>query len=245
MIIKTGADLAVACCDVVENYNTLYVMGCFGAPLNDANKDRYTKNHSYNRQTERTVKIKGATASTFGFDCVCLIKGLLWGWNGDTSRTYGGAGYACNGIPDIDCDQMINICDGISADFSDIQVGEVVWMPGHIGVYIGDGLAVESTPIWKDGVQITAVHNIGQKAGYNGRTWTKHGRLPYITYEEVNNMSKFKDVKDGAWYAEEVERAAELGLMVGISEDEFGVGQPVTREQLAAVAVRLYDALKQ
>ena len=59
------------------------------------------------------------------------------------------------------------------------------------------------------------------------------------------NPGRFKDVRDGAWYAEEVERAAELGLMVGISENEFGVGQPVTREQLAAVAVRLHDALKQ
>lgn len=245
MIIKTGADLAKACCDVVETYNTLYVMGCFGAPLNDTNKERYTKNHSYNRQTERTAKIKSATASTFGFDCVCLIKGLLWGWDGDPSRNYGGAGYACNGVPDIDCDQMIQVCGGVSSDFSDIQVGEAVWVPGHIGVYIGNGLAVECTPIWKDGVQITAVLNIGQKVGYNGRKWTKHGKLPYITYEEVESMSKFNDVKDDAWYAESVERAAELGLMVGISENEFGVGQPVTREQLAAVAVRLYDALKQ
>jgi peptidoglycan hydrolase-like protein with peptidoglycan-binding domain len=32
-------------------------------------------------------------------------------------------------------------------------------------------------------VQITAVHNIEIKSGYNGRTWTKHGKLPYLTYE--------------------------------------------------------------
>ena len=243
-MIINGVGLAQACRSVAENYKTLYVMGCFGAPMNAANKERYCQNHPYNRQTEQTVKIKGATASTFGFDCVCLIKGLLWGWDGDTSRTYGGAGYAVNGVPDIDADQMLKVCDGISTDFSTIQVGEVVWMPGHIGVYIGDGLAVESTPIWKDGVQITAVHNIGKKPGYNGRTWTKHGRLPYITYEEFDDMSRFKDVRDSAWYAKEVERAAELGLMVGISENEFGVGQPVTREQLATVAVRLYEKIE-
>ena len=28
----------------------------------------------------------------------------------------------------------------------------------------------------------TAVGNIGNKAGYNSRKWTKHGKLPYITY---------------------------------------------------------------
>ena len=37
--------------------------------------------------------------------------------------------------------------------------------------------------------------------------------------------------------------AAELGLMAGIAEDEFGVGQPVTREQLATVVVKLYEIL--
>lgn len=55
-------------------------------------------------------------------------------------------------------------------------------MSGHIGVYIGNGLAVECTPRWSDGVQITAVHNIGKIAGYNGRTWTKHGKLPHVNY---------------------------------------------------------------
>ena len=78
---------------------------------------------------------------------------------------------------------MINACNDVSTDFRSIQVGEAVWIPGHIGIYIGDGLAVECTPAWKDGVQITAVHNIGKKSGYNGRSWTKHGKLPYVAYE--------------------------------------------------------------
>jgi peptidoglycan hydrolase-like protein with peptidoglycan-binding domain len=49
-------------------------------------------------------------------------------------------------------------------------------------VYIGNGLAVECTPKWANGVQVTAGHNNGTKAGYNGRRWVKHGRLPYVTY---------------------------------------------------------------
>lgn len=183
MAIKTAAELAAACKDVAKNHKTLYVMGCFGAPLNSSTKPRYTQNHSYNQKTTRTAKIKAATDGTFGFDCVCLIKGLLWGWCGDKSRTYGGATYTSNDVPDISANQMIRVCNDVSTDFSNIQVGEVVWMDEHIGVYIGDGLAVESTPKWADGVQITAVHNIGTKAGYNGRAWTKHGKLPYLTYE--------------------------------------------------------------
>ena len=41
---------------------------------------------------------------------------------------------------------------------------------------------MECTYRWEDGVQITAVHNIGTKPGYNGRTWTRHGKLPWVAY---------------------------------------------------------------
>ena len=64
--------------DCCNNYKTLYVMGCFGAPLNKKNKERYTKNHPYNQKPERTAMIMSASNDTFGFDCVCLIKGILW-----------------------------------------------------------------------------------------------------------------------------------------------------------------------
>lgn len=57
-------------------------------------------------------------------------------------------------------------------------------------------------------------------------------------------MSRFKDVPDGKWYTKPIEKAAELGLMAGVSETEFGLGQPVTREQLATVVVKLYEKLK-
>lgn len=169
--------------DVAENYKTLYVMGCFGAPMNTKNKNRYCDNHEYNRQAARTKMIKAASTDTFGFDCVCLIKGILWGWKGDKSKTYGGAAYKSNGVADVSADGMINLCKNVTTDFSKIEVGEAVWCKGHIGVYIGNGLAVECTPSWKNKVQITAVKNIGTKSGYNARTWTKHGKLPYIEYD--------------------------------------------------------------
>ena len=173
-------ELASKAVDIAKNYKTLYVMGCFGAPLNEANKQRYLSNHEYNTRPTRQQMIKNATADTFGFDCVNLIKAILWGWNGDKTKPYGGAKYASNGVPDIDADVMISKCKGVSTDFSRIEVGEAVWMPGHIGVYIGDGLAVECTPTWKNNVQITACNC--NKIGYNRRNWKKHGNLPYITY---------------------------------------------------------------
>lgn len=180
--------------DVAENHKTLYIMGCFGAPMTASNKRRYTDNHSYNRKPERTAMINAASAGTFGFDCVCLIKGVLWGWCGNKSRVYGGASYATNGVPDIDANAMINACSDISTDFANIEVGEAVWIQDHIGVYVGDGLVVECTPKWKNGVQFTACNCT--KKGYNRRNWTKHGKLPYVEYVKTEQKETTIEKKD-------------------------------------------------
>ena len=181
-MIKTSKELATACKNVAQNYKTLYVMGCFGAPMTVANRERYIQHHSYNQKLARKNMINAASGDTFGFDCVNLIKGLLWGWSGDKSKIYGGASYNTNGVPDTNANGMIQLCKDVSTNFSKIAVGEILWLQDHVGVYIGDGLAVECTPSWKNCVQITAVHNIGRRSGYNGRVWTKHGKLPYVTY---------------------------------------------------------------
>lgn len=199
-MIKTGKELAAAAEAVAKKHKTLYVMGCFGAPLTTANRARYTQNHTYNRQASRTAKIKASTADTFGFDCVGLIKGLLWGWNGAKAKTYGGASYAANGVPDINADTMISRCSAVSTDFSKVQIGEALWTNGHIGIYIGNGLAVECTPSWADRVQITAVLNIGKRAGYNGRRWKKHGKLPWVTYTAEKSVDELAiEVIAGKW----------------------------------------------
>ena len=75
---------------------------------------------------------------------------------------------------------MIKVCKNVTTDFSKIEVGEAVWLEGHIGVYVGDGLAVECTPRWANKVQLTACNR--NVSGYNRRNWTKHGKLPYVEY---------------------------------------------------------------
>ncbi len=179
-IVMTAKELADRCRDLATNYKTLYIMGCFGAPMTAKNRERYTNNYAYNRKKTRAAKIQAADENTFGFDCVCMIKGLLWGWRGDNTKVYGGAKYQSNGVPDSGADAMFRKCTEKSKDFSSLQVGEAVWLEGHIGIYIGDGLAVECTPLWADGVQITACNC--KKEGYKTRTWTQHGKLPYVSY---------------------------------------------------------------
>ncbi len=191
--------------DIASKYNTLYILGCFGAPMNSKNKNRYTKNYSYNNGDRRRIKIQNSSSDTFGFDCVCLIKGILWGWNGDTSDTYGGAKYASNSVPDVSADQMIDYCYNVSSNFSNIQVGELLHTKGHVGIYIGNGLAVECTPIWNDGVQITAVSGIEHSNNYNVRKWDEHGKLKFIDYSSNLDVIRKSidelalEVIDGKW----------------------------------------------
>lgn len=254
--MMTAQELVRRCVDVAQNYKTLYVMGCFGAPMTAANKKRYTQNHPYNKAADRTRMINAATSDTFGFDCVCLIKGVLWGWSGDVFKIYGGASYASNGVADVSADGMIQRCRNVSSDFKGIVPGAAVWMPGHIGVYIGNGLAVECTPAWKNCVQITAVGNLGKKSGYNTRTWTKWGLMPYVDYttkEEDDEMLSYDQWKT---YMEQYRKelaaqpapawAEQTGewnkaYQSGIIADKTRPQDLVTRAEAAAMVVRAKD----
>lgn len=268
--MMTASELVRRCVDVAKNYKTLYVMGCFGAPMTPANKKRYTQNHSYNKASDRTRMINSATADTFGFDCVCLIKGILWGWNGDLSKQYGGAAYTSNGVQDVSADGMIKLCKGVTADFRGIVPGAAVWMTGHIGVYIGDGLVVECSPKWTNGVQITAVGNIGKKSGYNTRTWTKWGLIPYVDYKEEKDLtenevravvrdevSKIRDELARAraeqskapadkWALPHIETCIRAGVMSNVAKEGEAPmidrpKDPPTRQEMAVVAAGILE----
>ena len=170
--------------DIAEEYNTVYMKGVFGAPVTEglitAKAKQYPKWYTSEKQKFlRTLVGK----NYFGFDCVCLVKGIVWGWEGRSDKVYGGAVYRSNGLEDLTVEGMQSICKA-SKDFTTLQKGEILFMPGHVGVYLGGGLACECTPIWENGVQITGVKNVGAPAGYNSRTWACHGKLPQIEYGE-------------------------------------------------------------
>ena len=193
--------------DIAKNYKTLYVMGCYGAPLNENNKKYYCNNNSYNKSKARQKMILSADKDTFGFDCSCLIKSILWGWSGNKEDSRGGVKYGSNNVPDVNADQLIERCKNVSSNFKIISVGEALWVPGHIGVYIGNGLAVECSPIWKNGVQITAVANMGNKSGYNARKWAKHGYLPYLNYNNKEKINIEKNNNSKVEYASHIDKA--------------------------------------
>lgn len=180
--LMTAAELVSKAKTIATGYNTVYCWGSFGFPITTYN---ITRLHNGYPTIYNASKVKALTAlkgkNYFGFDCVGLIKGILWGWNGAQTAN-GGATYCGNGVSDIDCNAMFSLCSGRSSDFSGIVPGEFLWLQGHIGIYIGDGLAVEATAAWQNKVQITAVANLGSKSGYKSRKWTMHGKSPYIKY---------------------------------------------------------------
>lgn len=193
---------------IFRNYKTVYMWGVFGAPVTQAlitqKAKQYPKFYTVKRQSE-LMKLIGK--GYFGFDCVNIIKAILWGWNGDPDKKYGGATYTLNGVPDWDANKFMAVCSDQSLDFSHILPGEAVGMKGHIGIYIGDGKVAECTPSWANGVQITACLNIGPIAGLEGRKWTNHGRLPWVTYivpDQIETLvsdvaEKLKLNSEGLW----------------------------------------------
>lgn len=206
--LMTSAEFCAKALDIADNYKTAYMLGPWGWPANDVMIARATTQGSNARTNRQWLPQAGAIKDKgFLFDCVGLIKGILWGWKGDMSRAYGGAGYACSGVPDYDAKKMIDCCREVSADFSAIVPGEAVWMDGHIGVYVGGGVVVEATPKWKGGVQRSALSNTAGAQKLPGtagtRRWTKHGKLPWVDYtaqenktEEDEDMPKYKTLKD-------------------------------------------------
>lgn len=213
-MITTGVQLASSCLQIANNYKTVYVLGSFGWPMTFENQKRALNSYAFNARLERSQAIRASSRDTFGFDCICLIKALLWGWSADAGKAYGGAVYASNGVPDLDEGTMLEQCKGVSADFSNVPVGAYLWTDGHCGIYVGDGKAVECTYRWSDGVQITSVYNITGNNGNKGRFWKKHGMLPYLTYEHVSNEADYSIALSNLRKGDKGETVKALQLML-------------------------------
>ena len=159
------------------NNKTLYVKGGFGAPAGYGNnRKRYIDLYPYNRTIIKKPQILNASNDTFFFDCVCLGKGILWGWKADPTKIYGGASYGSNNVPDFTVEEVKKYCGkSYSTDFtSPLTMGEWLYKSGHIGYYIGDGNVIECTGA-DNGVILSK---------FNPAKWVGHGKIQFIEYEE-------------------------------------------------------------
>lgn len=176
------------------NNKTYYATGAFGAPMNETMRVRYAQNTPF-------LSTVAADPSRFLFDCCGLLKAVLsadptQGWRADSSLVYGGTWvHKVNGnnvyndmnVPDYNETSMFNACENISTDFTKIKPGAAVWQPGHIGVYIGDGFCIESTPAFRTGGGVIKSALGDANPGYPYRRtgaykWVKYGFLPWVDY---------------------------------------------------------------
>ena len=129
---------------------------------------------------------------SWNFDCVILIKSILWGFNFNKNASHGGAIYLSNGVKDDTADGIMQRCYNVSNNFSNIEYGEIMHMNGHVGIYIGNGQVVEATAAWDKKVQISQVGKDGcrSKNGVVRGYWKEHGKIKYVDYETIDPYKK-------------------------------------------------------
>ncbi len=100
-------------------------------------------------------------------DCVGLIKGYYW--TNDEGRIV----YKLDGRPDTSANGMYNKCT-VKGDISKMPdvPGMLVFYPGHVGIYIGNGDVIEARG-FNYGVVKTKLRE---------RAWKTYGQCPYIEY---------------------------------------------------------------
>lgn len=156
---------------------SIYLWGTFGMKLTEAliqqKMAQYPNRYSPQRVDYLRTQIPN---QLWAWDCAGLIKGILWGWEGDTNLPYGGGRYGSNDVPDVNVSGLERNCSDLSEDFSALRPAELLFYPGHVGVYAGDGIVIEATlDDQRDGVVLSELSR---------RNWTRHGKLNFIEYGE-------------------------------------------------------------
>ena len=247
MIVMNSTEFVAKCKQIAANYNTVYGKGTFGQPVtNSFINGKLNQYYSWYKPRESFFRSL-VGKNYFAFDCVGLVKGVLWGWSGNPNASHGGATYTKYGIPDVDESGMLKLCTNVTTNFSNIPVGAFLWVSGHCGVYIGNKQAIECTPKWSNKVQVTNVANLGNTSG-NSRTWTKWGKLPYINYVSANpyeyNGVDYSPVFDPNYY---LNKYADLKKAFGTNKEKAfnhftTYGMKEQRQANAAFNVNYYKA---
>lgn len=117
------------------------------------------------------------------FDCCGLFKCFMWH---DYSQK--NAAYYNKVQSDFNCEQLIAEAKekGPISTIPEIP-GVLVYVRGHMGIYIGNGEVIESTGAKFDGKnsKIYRTYFKGSHNGYKRDTWTHWFKSPYLKYDNV------------------------------------------------------------
>lgn len=168
----------------------------------------------------------------WNFDCIILVKAILWGFSFNKNVAHGGAKYLSNGVPDLGDDTFFDqCCYDKSTDMSSTEKGELVWMDGHIGIYIGNLRVVEATSAWGGGVLITSMDYNGNRS-YNYSNlykWKQHGKCKFIDYSATYKYNIGGNVVLNGYYHKSKDAGSEclgeiynyVGKIIEIENGEY------------------------
>lgn len=221
-------------------YPTRYGWGCWGQPVSESIITAKTRQYPDHYDRARQAELRRLIGKAWLIDCVGLIKNYYWG------MTPGGSEVEYQLKTDVSADDMYYRASskGVMRNMPDLP-GICVQLPGHIGVYIGDGKVIESTRgIFGDGVVTTDLA---------ARKWVHWLQCPFIDYkakeEEEVNLEEFKRLytemlaepkgdKPTDWAEESCEKAKASGIIGGDGEGNYNWQDPVSREALASILHR-------
>lgn len=113
-------------------------------------------------------------------DCVGIVKGYHWS-DTPTAKPI----YKANGFPDTSADGMYSYCKKKSTNMSKMPdvPGILVFMSGHVGMYIGNGKVVEARG-----------HAYGVvRTNLKNRPWTKWSYDPDLVYDTETATAPTQD----------------------------------------------------
>ena len=132
------------------------------------------------------------------FDCVGLIKCFMWH---DYSEK--NASYYNKEVPDKNETGFFNeATEKGPIDAIPEIPGLMVYQPGHIGVYLGNGQVIEATAAFDKKIVITYFKGSHPDTNYKRTTWTHWFKMPYLKYDAVakkSNEEIANEVINGAW----------------------------------------------
>lgn len=129
----------------------------------------------------------------FCSDCLGFVHSVVNGFNGNKNVVGGGAlvdSYLTSTTESETLKQTVK-----SNDFHDMYPGELLYMPGHVGFYVGEFIkdghvynAAENTMSWNKGLQPSYVDEKGRRFKYRGSlqngSWVYHGKINRVVYSE-------------------------------------------------------------
>lgn len=153
-------------------------------------------------------------------------------------------------LPECSCSRMIELykAQGLWMEADDYvprpgdlvmydwqaQSGECTGAPDHVGM-------VESV----SGNTITVI-----EGNYDNQVKRRDICVEYVKIrgyclpDYAGLVQRFVDVEPYAWYADEVAKAAALGIVQGVGGGKFEPDRAVTRAEVAAMIVRLYELMR-